>query len=588
MLPRSAQFLLSIVAFCCTSPIELLHADERPNVVLIMTDDQGIGDFGITGNPVIQTPNIDTMARQGATMTTFYVSPVCSPTRACLMTGRYNYRTRCIDTWIGRSMMDPDETTIAEVLSNAGYATGIFGKWHLGDCYPMRSMDQGFEESLVLRGGGLAQPSDPKENGNRYTNPILFHNGHQVETESFCTDVYFTAAIQWIEKSHAENRPFFVYLPTNAPHGPFHDVPEELRAYYMKQTEPLARLIVGHLSDKQRESAINTLARIAAMITNIDENVGRLFEKLDELRITDNTLVIFLVDNGPNTRRYVGRRRGMKSDIHEGGIRSPLWLHWPARFKAGSSCDTLAAHIDIMPTILEACQVDLPADLKLDGRSLLPLLDGRPVAWPDRSIVIQSHRGDRPVRYHHFMIRDARWKLLHASGFGRESFQGEPEFELYDVVSDPQERINLATKETAVLERLKADYNAWFDDVSSTRPDNYAPPRIWIGTPHERKTTLTRQDWRGGTWDPESIGYWELHVAESGHYEVRLEFDPKAIPGIAKVEIGDVHMEAEIPADARTCTFHKIVLPAGATRFRGLLVHDGKDHGVYQAIISKN
>ncbi len=169
-------------------------------------------------------------------MTTFYVSPVCSPTRACLMTGRYNYRTRCIDTYVGRSMMDPDETTIAELLSRAGYATGVFGKWHLGDCYPMRAIDQGFQEALVHRGGGLAQPSEPRENKNRYTNPVLFHNGQQVQTTGYCADVYFHAALGFIEKSHAEQKNFFAYIATNTPHDPFHDVPAELLRHYQTKT----------------------------------------------------------------------------------------------------------------------------------------------------------------------------------------------------------------------------------------------------------------------------------------------------------------------------------------------------------------
>ena len=189
-------------------------AAERPNIVLMMSDDQGYGDFGATGNPVIETPHIDRMARESVSMRTFYVSPVCSPTRANLMTGRYNYRTRVIDTYLGRSMMDPEEVTIAEVLHGAGYATGIFGKWHLGDCYPMRPIDQGFEQALVHRGGGLAQPSEPLENQNRYTDPILFRNGEKVRTKGYCTDVYFDAAIEFIEQARRNQRSFFVYLPT--------------------------------------------------------------------------------------------------------------------------------------------------------------------------------------------------------------------------------------------------------------------------------------------------------------------------------------------------------------------------------------
>lgn len=557
----------------------------RPNVVLIMTDDQGIGDFGVMGNRVIETPHIDAMAGRSAWMTTFYVSPVCSPTRACLMTGRYNYRTRCIDTWLGRSMMEPEEVTIAENLAAAGYATGIFGKWHLGDNYPMRAMDQGFEEALVHRGGGLAQPSEPRENNRRYTNPILFHNGEQVQTAGYCTDVYFDAALEFIEKSHNADRNFFVYLPTNAPHGPYHDVPEDLRKHYMKKD--LASLLINEPRGKRRKAEIDRLARIAAMITNVDQNVGRLFETLNRLGISKNTMVIFLVDNGPNTLRYVGELRGKKSDVHEGGIRSPLWIHWPAKLPAGTSRDEPAAHIDLHPTILEACGVEPPEGVRFDGRSLLPLLLDDDADWPERTIAIQSHRGDRPVRYHHFMVRDSRWKLLHASGFGRENFSGEPEFELYDLQSDPGEKHNLADERKEIVARLKRQYNEWFDDVSSTREDNYAPPRIQIGTSHENPTVLTRQDWRGGSWAAEAIGYWELHVAEGGRYDILLDFDPRKSPGTVKLEIGGVTREQGIAGNAKSCLFEDVELPAGDAQLHAVLRHGEKTRGVYQVRVTR-
>ncbi len=576
------------IALCCSQlHHQALGAVPPPNVILIMTDDQGIGDFGATGNKVIETPNLDRMANNSAAMTTFYVSPVCSPTRACLMTGRYNYRTRCIDTWLGRSMMDPEEVTVAEVLSKAGYATGIFGKWHLGDCYPMRPMDQGFEEVLVLRGGGLAQPSEPRENKRRYTNPILFHNGKQVQTKGFCTDVYFDAALQFIEKSHQAKRNFFVYLPTNAPHGPFHDVPEDLRKKYMRKKDQLAELIVGKMRASRREAEIDKLSRIAAMITNADQNVGRLFEKLNQLDITDNTLVIFLTDNGPNTRRYVGNRRGMKSEVHEGGIRTVLWLHWPARLKSGYTRDELSAHIDLMPTILDACGVAPPSNVKLDGRSLLPLLEGKQVDWSNRILTLQSQRGDVPTRYHNFMTRDARWKLVHASGFGREGFAGKPKFELYDVVNDPGETDNLVNEKPETVLRLKKAYDRWFDDVSSTRPDNYAPPRIWIGTPHESETVLTRQDWRGGSWAPDAIGSWLLHVATPGKYDVRLVFDPRPKDGTAELSIAGQTVRKTIEPKASSCSFHGVELADGDATLAAVLTHHGKPRGVYQVMVRK-
>nr|MBX2873931.1 sulfatase-like hydrolase/transferase [Saprospiraceae bacterium] len=272
---------------------------ERPNIILIMTDDQGIGDLGVTGNPIIETPNIDAMASRSASLNRFYVSPVCSPTRACLMTGRYNYRTRVVDTWVGRSMMDTEEVTIAELLQDAGYATGIFGKWHLGDCYPMRPGDQGFEESLVHKGGGLAQPSEPYENQRRYTDAILFRNGEQVQTKGYCTDVYFDGALDFIESAVANDKPFFSYIAMNAPHGPYHDVPTDLKAKYKEKD--ILSISIGETNEK----LLDNVAGVLAMIENVDQNMGKLFSQLDEWGLTENTLVIFMVDNGPNSRRYV-------------------------------------------------------------------------------------------------------------------------------------------------------------------------------------------------------------------------------------------------------------------------------------------
>jgi arylsulfatase A-like enzyme len=559
------------------------HA-EHPNVILVITDDQGYGDFGVTGNPVIETPNLDALAAQSVWMKTFYVSPVCSPTRASLLTGRYNYRTRCIDTYVGRSMMDPAEMTLAEVLRDAGYATGIFGKWHLGDSYPMRPQDQGFQESLVHRGGGLAQPADPPGNDRRYTNPLLIHNGAIEQTSGYCTDVYFRNAMAWIEQSHAAGKPFFAYIATNAPHDPYHDVPEDLRADYA--TKDLAQLVAVPTGQPVKHGRNDTLERIAAMITNIDDNVGQLLAKLDTLGIAGNTLVVFMTDNGPQSPRFVGPFRGMKSEVFEGGVRAPLWMRWPGQLKPGLVREETVAHIDLMPTILEVCKIPVPADLRMDGRSFWALATGAGDAWPERPIVIQSHRGDVPTRLHHFMIREGNWKLLHPSGFGRESFTGDPRFELYDVVTDPRESTNLAASQPEIVARLLADYNAWFDDVSSTRPDNYAPPRIRIGTPHESPTTLTRQDWRGGTWDTDAIGHWLVGI-EEGTYDITVRMSPKPEPGVVEFRLGDVTAQMTIAAGAETCLVSDVKLPKTEGTLHATIHHGAQERGVHQLEVLK-
>ncbi|MBT5379090.1 MAG: arylsulfatase, partial [Opitutae bacterium] len=348
-----------------------VHAAKRPNVIVIMSDDQGVGDYGFMGNSIIRTPELDAMSKRSGLLSRFYVSPVCAPTRACLMTGRYNYRTRCIDTYIGRAMMDTAEVTLAEFLGDAGYKTGIYGKWHMGDNYPLRAMDQGFQDSLVHRGGGIGQPSDPIGAEGKYTDPVLIRNGRETPMKGYCTDIYFDAAMEFIERSSKAKKNFFAYIATNAPHGPFHDVPKALYEEYRKVD--FSPIIINKLKPARLKQENDKLARISAMITNIDENVGRLFRTLDALDVSEDTIVIYLNDNGPNSRRYVGNMRGVKAGVDDGGIRTPLIFHWPAKVKAGSSSDSLSAHIDLLPTILDACGVDVPAGHKLDGRSFLPL-----------------------------------------------------------------------------------------------------------------------------------------------------------------------------------------------------------------------
>ncbi|MBK1876483.1 arylsulfatase [Pelagicoccus mobilis] len=487
---------------------ELSH----PNVVLIMTDDQGYGDFGVLGNEIINTPHLDQLARESASMTDFYVSPVCSPTRANLMTGRYNYRTRVVDTYKGRSMMDPEEYTLAEALSDSGYATGIFGKWHLGDNYPLRATDQGFHESYLHLGGGLAQPSEPIENERRYTNPILFHNNKKIETRGYCTDLYFEAASEFIDKAIDDEQPFFAYIATNAPHGPFHDVPEAL--YQKYKSMDLSSIMLG---DYEYE---DNVARVFAMIENVDENIGRLVDQLERRGVTRDTIVIYLNDNGPNSVRYVGPFRGRKGEIYEGGIRSPLWMKWPARLKAGAESDRVSAHYDIMPTILEAANAKLPAGVHLDGRSLLPLLEGKSPNWPERDIFIQAHRGDEPTLEHNMMMRSQRWKLLRASGFHNEKPDVEVPFELYDILADPSESNNLFQQRKDVANAMLERYHNWFEDVSNTRPDNYAPPRMRIGDRNNKQLILT---WQNRRVTPTSFE-WLLQADRKGSYDLEIQW----------------------------------------------------------------
>ncbi len=584
-LPAGAAALTSAVPFySCSKAVK-----ERPNVILIMTDDQGYGDFGVTGNPLIRTPNLDTMAGQSAQMTNFYVSPVCAPTRASLMTGRYNYRTRCIDTWMGRALMEPAEVTIAEIMRSAGYTTGIFGKWHLGDNYPMRPQDQGFDEVLVHRGGGIGQPSDPPGGERKYTDPVLFRNGSRVQEKGYCTDVYFDRGMEWMEKMQRTGQNFFMYISTNAPHGPFHDVPMELYEEYKKINLSNDRFPQdkGHKLPENRDT--DKRARIYAMITNIDDNIGKLYKKLNSLKILENTIVVFLTDNGPNGRRYAAGMKGRKSTVYEGGIRSPLFFHWPAGLKSGKSSDRIAAHIDIMPTILDACGLNPPRDLTMDGRSFLPLLKGSRTDWADRNIVIQSHRGDVPNLYHNFALRNQRWKLLNSSGFGRKKLEGIPKFELYDMETDPLEMKDLAEEKPDKVEELKKAYEDWFADVGSTRPDNYSPPRIYIGTQHENPVVLTRQDWRSEAgWSAEGAnGYWRLYAAVSGKYDFKVRLDSKKENGEVELTAGGLTKKTNFTGYQNEFFFRGVELNRGNLDLQINIKSNGKTYGPWHVDVIK-
>lgn len=563
---------------------------KRPNVVLIMTDDMGYGDLGFHGNPLIVTPNLDAMAGRSSLIEQFYVSPVCAPTRASLMTGRYNYRTRVVDTWVGRAMMDPAEVTVAELLSEAGYMTGIFGKWHLGDCYPLRPMDQGFAESLVHHGGGIGQPSDPPGGEGKYTDPILFRNGEAEQMQGYCTDVYYSAAIDFIEASSDAGKPFFVYLPDNCPHGPFDDVPPGDYAEYQKRNLNDDQFPQEHGHPLPNKAKVDQRARIFAMITNVDRNIGRLLAKLDSLGLTENTMVIFMVDNGPNGRRYVAGMKGNKSMVHEGGIRSPFFVQWPAGLTNRVEVEGPYAHIDVLPTLLEACGVPLPESLQIDGISFLSELQGEPKAdTGQRPIVIQSHRGDRPFRFHNFMIRQGDWKLLHGSGFSRESFSGQPRFELFHLGEDPLELKNVVDEHPEVVARLKAEYEKWFADVGNTRPDNYAPPRIQIGTPFENPTTLTRQDWRhaaGQPWGRDSIGFWLLHVASSGNYDIECRFEPHDKPETITLISGDNRQSERIEPGTDKFVFEAVTFEDGDMRLHFELDDGTRIRGIHQADVA--
>jgi arylsulfatase/arylsulfatase A len=300
------------------------------------------------------------------------------------------------------------------------------------------------------------------------------------------------------------------------------------------------------------------------MIENVDDNVGRLMAWLRESEFGESTLVIFMTDNGRATPGYNAGLRGNKTTVYEGGIRSPFFAWWPGRLKSGEASERISAHIDLAPTILDYCGVTPPRDHKFDGQSLRPLLDRQEVAWPERTLFTQSHRGDEPVLFHNFAVRTDKWKLVGATGFGTENLpKSGPKFELFDMQADPYETRDVVSEHADIAAKLKAEYEAWFADVGSTRPDNYAAPRIILGTKQEPTTVLSRQDWRGAGWGPLEVGYWDVGVPRPAAYDIKLIFAAADKPRMARFRLGPTTAEAAIPAESTEVVLANLTLKAG-------------------------
>ncbi|HRK33597.1 MAG TPA: arylsulfatase [Candidatus Hydrogenedentes bacterium] len=514
--------LAGTLASCGTvgAAVARRSARQQPNVIIIMSDDHGYGELSCLGNPHLKTPNLDRLHGESTRLTNYHHSPVCTPTRASLMTGRYNYRTCAIDTYRGRAMMHPDEVTIAELFSEAGYKTGIFGKWHLGDCYPMRACDKGFQESVVHFGGGLGQPSDRPESGG-YFNPVLVKDGVLQPFEGYCTDIFASEAIGFMERH--KDRPFFLYLPTNAPHSPLIVDEKYAQPYLDMGLDP-------------------RVAKLYGMIVNLDENVGRVMDATDRLGLRENTIFIFTTDNGaqgmPDAPRFNAGMRGHKGTVYQGGLRVPFLARWPGKFAAGTDCDTLSAHIDMAPTLLGLCGISPARRPDFDGVSLQRTLlePGSPANLPDRNLYFQWHRGDSPEPYNNACVRNARYKLVNG-------------VELYDLESDSAEERDVSRENPEIVAQLRLDYEAWFADVSATR--GYEPPAIIIGNTSANPVYLTLQDMRGG----EAAGYgaggfWKTHVEVDGVYDIRLRFTPEVKGGTAYFQLGGHKAESVIPDGA--------------------------------------
>ncbi len=546
-----------------------LDAAERPNVVLVITDDQGYGDMSCHGNPIMKTPNLDLLHAQSVRLTNFHVDPTCSPTRSALMTGRYSCRTGVWHTIMGRSLLRRDEVTMADVFAASGYRTGIFGKWHLGDNYPYRPQDRGFHEVLTIGGGGVGQTPDFW--GNDYFDDSFRHNG-RIETYSgYCTDVFFTNAMKFIEAN--KSRPFFAYIPTNAPHSPYNIADSFSRPFRDQGVSP------------QR-------ANFYGMITNIDENVGKLTKKLAELGLDQNTILIFMTDNGSAAgfdqktgEGFNAGMRGMKGSAYDGGHRVPCFIRWPANLEGGRDVGRLTTHMDLMLTLIELCGMKRPESARLDGTSLVPLIQRPDSDWPDRTLVVQSHRIEHPLPWRQSAVMTDRWRLIDGK-------------ELFDMENDPGQKKDVAAARPDDVATLRAAYELWYADVS-TRFSEYC--EIAIGTEAENPTRLCCHDWHGeiapSSQDMverkmKANGFWSVQVDRDGMYEFTLRERPMEAnhpikATTARLSAAGRELELPVPSGATSVSF-SLPLKAGSTRVQTWLSdEEGVSHGAFYVEVKR-
>ena len=561
-------------------PLSALVA-QKPNVIFILTDDQGYGDLACHGNPWIKTPNLDQLHSESLRFTNFHVGTTCAPSRSGLMTGKYCNKVGVWHTVNGREILREGETTLAEKMKTAGYKTGIFGKWHLGDNYPFRPQDRGFDEVLIHGAGGVGQQPDYWEND--YFDDTYFHNGKPQKYKGYCTDVWFSEALKFIKAN--KNKPFFCYLPTNAPHGPYN--------------------IADKYSNPYKNNPNIPNPNFYGMITNIDENIGRLREELKKMGIDKNTILVFMTDNGTAAGVKFGKNgevvsgynadmRGIKGSPYDGGHRVPFFINWPdGKISSGKDITNLTAYIDFMPTLLDLCGIN--AELKMDGTSLRPLINDSARNWLGRTLFTDTQREEQLKKWKQPAIMTDEWRLV-----GKD--------ELYDMTRDASQKTDVAAQHPEVVQSLKAAYETWWADVSQNA-DEYAS--VKIGTNFENPVCLNSHDLHVEKGLPTfsqylvreakgENGFWAVDITRTGTYEIELcrwpkesklkmtDAAPKGQPveggdayaaGKAlaikkgKIKLGKLALEKTLAKDERSIKF-KVKIDAGKTNLHTSLLDD--------------
>ena len=560
----------------------------KPNVIFVLTDDQGYGDLSCHGNPVIKTPYLDVLREESVRFTDFHVSPMCTPTRGELMTGQDALRNGATFVCMGRSLINPELPTVADIFGNNGYRTGHFGKWHLGDNYPYRPQDRGFRETIHHPAWGITSAADYF--GNDYFDDTYRHNGEYEAFEGYCTDVWFDEAMKWIERS--DDGPFFAYIATNAPHTPLW-VPDKYRQPYLEQVD-------------------YPVASFFGMIVNIDENMARLDAFLKEKGLYDNTILIYMTDNGTANGEpvYNAGMRGKKTMLYEGGHRVPFFIRWPeGGLGVPRDISDMTHGTDFAPTLVSLCGLETPEGSAFDGVSLAGLLRGECDHLEDRMKVVQYGQTENKERRFtgkgNAAVLWDRWRLVDYE-------------ELYNLDDDPGQKNNIADQHLDVVEKMQAHYDGWWNELGNNF-ERYYP--ISIGTNIENPARLSSCDWlrvycdnpngvRGCVMDS---GIWQLAVSQDGTYEITLRRWPeesglaitapapvmegvdgtlqagKALPAVrAWMQIGKSVQETEVQVDDAAVTM-TVDLEEGPTHLQTWWIDEKGEHlaGAYYVTIER-
>ena len=584
--------LSCILCQCGTDKLFSEESHSQPNVIFILTDDQGVGDLSCHGNPWLKTPHLDALHSQSIRLTDFHVSPYCTPTRSAFMTGQYPINNGAWATYKGRDALSKSAVTMADIFKHNGYRTGLFGKWHLGDNYPSRPTDSGFDVAVHHMAGGVGELSDYW--GNTYFDDTYYVNNEPKKFEGYCTDVWFDEAMTFIDS--ADEKPFFVYIPTNAPHSPFY-VDE-------KYAEPFKDLVGEEINN----------AEFLGMISNIDENMGKLEALLKRKNLADNTILIFATDNGTSSGisrdgklGYNKGFRGIKGSKYEGGHRAAFFIRWPAgNIQGGRDINKLTAHVDLLPTLSALCKLDRHSKLDLDGSDLSPLLFGQDMAIDDRVMFIH-HRQDwrAPFDIQETCIMQHNWRLINGS-------------ELYNVKDDPGQQFNLAAKFPRKREQL-LQHNDVFIQRAKNRSEYQQLPTHIIGNEAQEEITLTIQHAIGedkGIWKCEQVAAGmkntnnthALEVESAGLYSISCRRWPKEHPGAVlgvptkdvgdsftyqpiradkvRIKIGDEVLEQDVKEDVEEVVF-RVPLKKGRIQLTNDFIEGDESFGVYYTYIQK-